>query len=89
MPLGPGAEEWDDFFRTVAISSGVIGGTSLKGESRRGACGEGRGGKKCESKVEFISEGVEALSRTGNLSGALPEAIFFASHTIIIIIINH
>ena len=69
MPLGPGAEELDDFFRTADISSGVIGRKSLKGVSRRGAEGEGCGGKKRESKVEFISEGVVALSKTGNLSG--------------------
>ena len=46
MPLGPGAQELDDFFSTVNISSGVIGGKSLKGGSRRGAGGDGRSGKK-------------------------------------------
>ena len=81
MPLGPGAEELDDFFRTVDISSGVIGGKSLKGGSRRCAGGDGRGGKKWESRLEFISEEVVALSKTGNLSGDLPAAIFLASHT--------
>ena len=81
MALGPGAEELDDFCRTADISSGVIGRKSLNGESRRGAGGEGRGGKEWESRVEFISEGVVALSKTGNISGDIPEAIFFASHT--------
>ena len=81
MPLGPGADELDDFLRTADISSGVIGRKSLKGGSRRGAGGEGRGGKKWESRVEFMSEGVVALSKRGNVSGALPETIFFASHT--------
>ena len=81
MPLGPGAEELDDFFRTADISSGVNGRQSLKGGRRRGAGGEGRGGKKWESRVDFISKGVVVLSKTGNVSRDLPEASVFASHT--------
>ena len=46
MPLGLGAEVFDDFWRAEVTSAGETGGTSLNAGRRRVEGGEGLGGKK-------------------------------------------
>jgi len=81
MPLGPGAEVFEDYRSTKDTSDGKTGGTSSNARMMRGGGGEGLGGKKCSRSVLLISVGEEAFSSTGKRSSALPAAIFLASHT--------
>ena len=81
MPVGPGADVFEDFRSAEDTSDGKTGGRSFNAGRMRGGEGVGLGGRKCCRRVLLISVGEEVFSSVGKRSGALPAAIFLASQT--------